>query len=100
MITHWPRAARPVRRYHLWPHGVRVLDLGDDVHAAAHLRDFAAHDYALHGVRVEAACGAEIVAYYDGQHQSGLTPAQCALVHTWVRRNLAPAESGVPRRPV
>lgn len=80
----------PARCYHLWPHGARVLDLGDDAHVAAQLRDFAAHDYVLRGVRLRGAGAVDVVAYYDGQHQSALTREQLDLVRAWVRRCAAP----------
>lgn len=95
MITDKQRPGLPARRYHLWPHGTRVLDLGDDVHAAVHVRDFATHDYVLRGVRLRGAGPVDVVAYYDGQHQSGLTQEQRDLVRAWVRRYAAPAR-GAP----
>ncbi len=80
------RSAGPRRvRRHLWAHGASVLDLGDDVEAASHLRDFAAHDYALRPVRLVYAGAVEVVAYYDAEHQSALTRAQRSVIHEWLR---------------
>lgn len=100
------RRLRPVlspRCYHLWPHHVRVLDLGDDAHAAVHIRDFATHDYSLRGVRWRESGSIHVIAYYDGQHQSALTEEQRALVRAWVRRHAEPphidATSGAANPP-
>ena len=93
MIANRLRPAPSRRCYHLWPHGARVLDLGDHIHAASHLDDFAAHDYALRPVRLRDAGALEVVAYYDGQRQSALTCEQRSLVRAWVRQHAAPAHA-------
>lgn len=81
------RPDRDARERHLWPHGAHVLDLGTDLQAAEHLRDLHAHDFGLRGVLLDDLEGGRVIAYYDANHQSGLTQRQRGMVRAWVRRH-------------